>query len=217
MDEKTVVIQEYEPEHLDALVALHQACFPAETNFSVRLGPRFLRATHQFFLDDPKSFGFVAISEDNMVGFVCGRLGLFTEALDRYRAPVAALALLRRPWLLFEAGVRKRLARAITKFTARRKAAQDAGAPPKRNGPIAALALVGVHPGYVHTPHTPLLSDQLLATAESLCKREQMQFVQASVARSNIGSRFLFRRRGYTEEPGKGEVLSCYLSLEGKE
>ena len=212
MDDNTVVIQEFEPEHLDGVVRLHHECFSVDINLSMRLGPKFLRATYKFFLDDPKSFGFVAFCQDKMVGFVCGRLGLFAGALNRYRAPVGALALLGRPWILFEVDFRKRLMQAVAKFTARKKAVQDADATPKRDGPTATLASLGVHPDYVHLR----LSDRLLAAAESFCKSEQMQFVRAGVWRSNISSRFLYRRRGYTEDPGKtkGEALFYYLSLE---
>ncbi len=212
MDEKTVMIQELGPEHLKAVVQLHQECFAPETNFSTRLGPRFLRASYNFFVKDPKAFGFVALYEGKTVGFICGRLDFFVGALNRYRAPVAALALLGRPRLLFAMDFRKRLVQAVKTFTARRKTEERKSTNATREGPTATLASLGALPDYAHLR----VSDRLLSTAESLCRKQQMHFVRASVRRANISSRFLYRKRGYVEDPGTStdDGVFCYLSLE---
>ena len=211
MDEQTVLIREFGPEHLDAVVALHQQCFSADTSLSTRLGARFLRTTYTFFLRDSKAFGFVALREGNPVGFLCGRLDFFVGALNRYRAPVAALALLGRPRLLFEMAFRKGLVKAVTSFTARRKTEERKSTSVRREGAMATLASLGVLPDYAHLH----VSDKLLSTAESLSRKNQMRFVRACVRRANLSSRFLYRKRGYVEDPGKpaDDELFYYLSL----
>lgn len=213
MDENTVVIQVFEPEHLDAVVQLHQESFAYDTNFSMQLGPRFLRATYSFFLEDPKAFGFVALYQEKVVGFLCGRLDYYSSALDKYRAPAAMLALLRRPWLLFEEDFRGKLQKSVSILIAGSKSKKDKST--KREAATATLASLGVDPDYAHLR----VSDSLLAAAESLCMKNRMRFVRASVQRSNISSRFLYRRRAYTEELGKTteDGVYYYLSLEDKE
>lgn len=179
-----------------------------------RLGPRFLRKTYQFFLDDPLAFGFIALHDGHVVGSVVGRLGPWGPALDRYRRSAAVLALLTHPRLLFEGHFVRRVANALQRKRrpARAAAPSESGAGGPASERLATLAIIGVDPQYGQLR----ASDGLLESAEAFCRTRGMRSLRAGVQRSNVKSRFLYRRRGYVERAAneKAPTLSYDLLLD---
>ncbi len=213
MDEKTVVIQEFAPEHLDAVVQLHQECFSAETNFAIRLGPRFLRATYKFFLTDSLAFGFVATVAGVPAGFILGRLDYYTLALNRYRRGAYLRALVRHPSVLFSWRFFKRSFRVLLALLRNRWIGHQnlERAPSHTQGKTATLASLGSLPEYAHYR----VSDHLVAAAEQYCRDKGMARLRTGVRPDNVPSRFLFRNRAYLQDDvlSSSESLFYYLPL----
>src|SRR5262245_2810141 len=208
-----VRIERLAPAHLDGVVTLHHKCFAPQIDPVQKMGRRFVRKTFHFFLDDPISFGFVATHEGTIIGYVVGRLGLWGPALDRYRMGAAIYAFLTHPWLLFESHFSHRLGNAIRKPFRRR------GGQPKQSSTqpaavashegLATLAIIGVDADF----SSARASEHLLTHAEEFCRQRGMLYLRAGVQRSNIQSRFLYRRRGYTESAASAQSQSLLYHL----
>jgi ribosomal protein S18 acetylase RimI-like enzyme len=208
----TIMIREFQISDLEEVVLLHERCFHGDENESIYFGRGFIRSTYKFFLADAISFGFVALYEGKIVGFIVGRLSFYTRALNRYRMPAALWAMLTHPRLLLDnklirgslKAVHDRLIR-----TAKKQRVESIS--PYLNGKVASLALLAVDPQYGKLR----VSDLLVSAAEEFCRQKGMLCLRAGVLRSNIRSRFLHRKRGYVEDTflSTHETLSYSLNL----
>jgi GNAT superfamily N-acetyltransferase len=208
----TIMIREFQIGDLEEVVLLHERCFHADENKSIYFGRGFIRSTYKFFLADAISFGFVAIYDGKIVGFIVGRLSYYTRALNRYRTPAALWAMLTHPRLLLDSkSIRGTLKALYDQLTRTGKKPRTEPILRHPNGKIASLALLGVDPQYGKLR----VSDLLLSVAEEFCRQKGMLCLRAGVLRSNIKSRFLHRKRGYVEDTflSTHETLSYSLNL----
>jgi len=60
MPDAKLIIEPITAPDLEKIVQLHMISFALEENYSSRLGTAFVSATYDFFVHDPKSFGFIA-------------------------------------------------------------------------------------------------------------------------------------------------------------
>jgi GNAT superfamily N-acetyltransferase len=211
----TVTIREFQRSDLEEVIALHVRCFHADENESAHFGRGFICSTYKFFLIDAISFGFVAIYDGKIVGFIVGRLSYYTHALNRYRIPAALWDMLAHPRLLFDGKLIRGSLKAVYKQlirTAKKQRLEPIS--PHLNGKVASLALLAVDPQYGKLR----VSDLLLSVAEEFCRQKGMLCLRAGVLRSNIKSRFLHRKRGYVEDTflSTHETLSYSLNLSDK-
>lgn len=207
-----VHILNYEKAHLDDVVILHETCFTKQNNFSLCFGRAFVYRTYQFFLNDEKSFGFVAICDGQVVGVLLGRLDYYTAALNAYRFNAAVKGLIRNPILLFRTRV---ISQAVNMVTQKIFHLVDKeklkSAPSHQDGKTATLGSICIHPNYRNRKFGIIL----LTHAEDFCRKNHMQYLRAGIQRSNIASLRTFRSRGYIEDEvlSRGNDLLYYLPL----
>src|SRR5690349_17947165 len=210
-----VRIEPMRREHLEAVVHLHRKCFGANDSVE-RLGSRFTRRTMQFFVEDALSFGFVALYEEDVIGFVVGRLQEFLEALNRYRRGAALISLLAHPRLLSQLGILRRMRQAVAKSLRLRQPrivfSCAEGLSIRSFDRLGILAILAADADL----HRLRATEQLLKAAHSFCRSRGMSAVRASVHRANVQSRFLYRRLGYVESPAPkdAQFILYYLALE---
>jgi ribosomal protein S18 acetylase RimI-like enzyme len=208
----TVMIREFQMSDLEEVIALHIRCFNADENEPVHFGRAFIRSTYKFFLTDTISFGFVAIYDAKVVGFIVGRLSYYTRALNRYRMPAALLAMLTHPRLLFDSGLIIGGLKAVHNQLIRTAKKQRLELfLPHLHEKIAGLALIAVDPQY----RKLRVSDLLLSFAEEFCRQKGMLFLRAGVLRSNTRARFFFQKHGYVEDnvPSTDNTVFYNLNL----
>lgn len=182
---------------LEHVVRLHTACFTVEDNFAMRLGPQFLSATYEFFLKDPKSFGFVAKCDAEVIGVQVGRLDYYTKALNRFRMVQAFKAYVGNPSLIMNKQLFQQVVKVFSAEVLWVKATKKIElAPSHEKGKTATLASLCVHPNY----RALKVASLLISTAEELCRKKGMRKVRTGVRRTNVASRFIFRSRGYIED-----------------
>lgn len=108
-------------EHIDAVVSLHQKCFPDAR--SSLLGPMFLRAMYRWFMRYQPELSIVYLEHGRVVGFLSGIIGGYGRRMFRDLFPVIACCLIARPnlwlqprtftlWRSYLRGVLPRLSRA---------------------------------------------------------------------------------------------------------
>lgn len=194
-------MQRYEKGHLNEVVALHETCFTKRDNFAMCLGHDVIYRTYQFFLDDSKSFGFVAICGGQVVGVLVGRLDYYTSALNKYRVGAAIRGMIYNPSLMFSRRVMFKVANTVIQGISRKDyKKQLESAPSHQEGRTATLASLCVHPDYRKFK----IGEGLLSRVEECCRQNNMRYLRAGMQRSNVASRFTYRSRGYIED----EVLS---------
>ena len=88
---------------LSRLVEIHLAAFADHR--SARLGPRYVRAVHEWFFAHPGAVNLVAEEEGRVEGFVEGVPDGYGRPMTAALRYVAVGALLSRPWLLFDAAI----------------------------------------------------------------------------------------------------------------
>jgi ribosomal protein S18 acetylase RimI-like enzyme len=213
MSNANLVIEPFTMADLGKVVQLHMISFTLKENFSSRLGVPFVNATYDFFVRDSKSFGFIAKYEEQVIGVLVGRLDYYTAALNRYRLRAALKALAIRPALVLDQQLIRSVFKAVSLVLGRKQGIKVERAPSHAPGRTATLASLCVHPDYRKFHVT----DLLLSSAEELCRQKDMRFIRAGVRRSNIASRFTYRRRGYFEDTclSAEDVLIYYLPIPG--
>lgn len=212
----SVRIEALQREHLDAVVSLHRKCF-GDRDSVERLGRRFTRRTLQFFVDDALSFGFVALHDEAVIGFVVGRSEEFLEALNQYRRSAALIGVLAHPRLIFELGILRRLRQAVAKKLTRGRVQQrttDMISEPVESPSFDRLGVLAILAADADF-HQLRATEQLLKAAQSFCRSRGMSAVRASVHRTNVQSRFLYRRLGYVDRPASNasQFVLYYLAL----
>jgi ribosomal protein S18 acetylase RimI-like enzyme len=210
--EAEVIIQNFENGHLENVVTLHETCFAKKNNFTMCFGHAFVCKTYQFFLNDEKAFGFVAICNGQIVGVLLGRLDYHVSALNAYRFSAGVKGLICNPTLLFS----KRVISQGVKILIRQFFHKDSRkklkpAPSHQDGRTATVASVCVHPDYRNLK----IGGKLLAHAEELCRQNHMVYLRAGIQDSNVASRSTFHSRGYIEDEilRSGNDLFYYLPL----
>jgi ribosomal protein S18 acetylase RimI-like enzyme len=210
-----VRIEPLQEAHLERVVTLNEKTQGGEQQDDVlKLGRGFARATYRFFLDDELGFGFVALHGDQVIGFVVGRLDEWGAALNRYRRGAVAAALLTRPWLLLEPFFVRRIRRAIVNRLPGHGDASASGtaAAPSPYGRVASLTYIGVDADFHHLR----ASGELLSHAEAYARERGLPYLRAQVHRSNVQSRFMYKRRKYAESqsPDDADTLLYHLKLQ---
>jgi ribosomal protein S18 acetylase RimI-like enzyme len=206
--EERIALRPFCDADLQAVVNLHMLVFTVKENFAMRLGRRFVEATYRFFLEDSKCFGFVVRTEHaEVVGVLVGRLGYYTRSLNRYRFFEGLKAFVGRPSIVFDRSLVRTALRAVAggAVVTKSRRQQSVTAWSHDSRPIASLASLCTHPTYRELG----ITDQLLSSAEELCSLRGAHAIRTGVRRTNVASRFAFRRRGYIEDP----VLSTEESL----
>lgn len=180
-----------------AAVACHQAAFP-EREFPgdamPRLGTRFLRAHHRFYVDDPEGILLVAhAGEGEVAGFVLGgttavRRRFLARNLWRFALPIAWKVLtvpgVRRRAL---AGVRTRLERS------RSNGAPQPGPPPEPTESWAFLYFLGTDPRFQGRG----AGRRLLQGFEDECRRRGHVVMRLTTGVGNIAASELYRKCGW--------------------
>jgi ribosomal protein S18 acetylase RimI-like enzyme len=182
--------------------------FTPKDNFAMRLGRKFVEATYRFFLEDSKCFGLVATTEHaEVIGVLVGRIGHYTRALNVYRFFEGVKAIAARPSVAFDASLIGTVLKALGAGPVVTKSGRKKNAVALTNDgrPMGSLASLCTHPSYRELG----ITDQLLSSAEELCRLRGAHVIRTGVRRTNVASRFAFRRRGYIEDP----ILSGDKSL----
>lgn len=207
---QSVTIRALQSSDLEDVITLHENCFKSDENYSVRMGREFLRLTYQFFLDDERSFGFVAHHDGKLVGFIVGRLDYFLRDLGRYRLKVGLWTFLKHPSLFVDKELIRRCLKLVPNYlfnTGMNNTPTSSQF--QTDGKISTLASLGID----HTLPKLRISDHLLNAAEEYCCQMGRTYLRAGVFPSNVESRFLYRRRGYVEEKSMRSDTSVFYYL----
>ncbi|MFQ5351605.1 MAG: GNAT family N-acetyltransferase [Candidatus Binatia bacterium] len=207
-----ITITPFLEEHLDAIVDLHVRSFDPGLNYALILGKPFVRATYRFFLEDQKSFGFVAWCGGRAVGLAVGRLGYYTNSLNRYRMSAAFAAVLVRPWLVANPRMLKKAVSGLLERLRRSGAARSLeGAPSHSDGRTATQASICVDPDFTRRQ----IGSRLLEVFEEYCRAHDMSFLRAGIEPGNEPIRRTYTSRGFVKDEvvSNEAVLYYYLRL----
>lgn len=163
---------------------------------NARMGPGYARALLRSFQSHNSRILLIAAADGQVAGFAAGEPS--SSRVSRYRSlrPAAALALLRRPWLLVSPPM---LRMAATRLTPRTEdAALDEWF----------LELIGVHP----RAHRSGVGRALLAAFEREGIRRGFTRARLMVHASNDRARTMYGNCGWTTD-GSGQVRITYRKV----
>lgn len=192
---------------LDSVVAVHRDAFASYPN--VRLGVPYARRFLGWFASREDTIALAAVGEDGAVlGYVVGARGAYGYALSRAVWRVAALAMLVRPWLLFD----RRIVRAVKARLRlwRRTQAPAAPVPEVLVPPLVSLVAIGTSRHHRRAGVAAALVEEFERAASRLGART----VRLTVYPSNAPARALYERRGWNPLQGaSSDTMSYWKSL----
>lgn len=194
-----IIIADFNPTHLQGVVELHKKCFREEDNMSMRLGDRFIEKTYDFFYLDPISFGYVALTDDQVVGVITGRLDYYVDALNKYRKIYMVIGAITHPGVFFNSNTLKagmNILKALLSGKSHHTAQPLEQAPSHVPGGTATLASIAVHPDF--TKHK--VSDKLIDASVAYVTKKNKHILRCGITRSNMNSRFIFSKKGFVED-----------------
>ncbi len=187
---------------LDAIVRLHHESFSADDSLVGLLGPGYVRAAWKWAIESPLNTTLVADDDGRLEGVmsICER-SYFGPLLGETRGALVR-ALLRRPWIVFDGKLRRRLRRQ--------------GAPARRMplapGDSAQVFLVAV----ARAARGRGVFGFLSAAVVEHARVRGLRIVRAGVRRENLPSQRAFTEGGWVELPGEAtaDTLVCARILD---
>lgn len=171
---------------LDALVALHLACLPANEHFAVALGFDFLQAAFQWLLSSSGTFVLVAKCDDRIIGLTALSDKPYGTPMLRACKWTVLRGLAFRPWLLFRMRIASRLRNIVGDSSARFFAKG-----------VGQIAWTVMHPDYQRR------GIGLMLKKESICRCRNLGMIAVVtyLKRENLRSRALNERVGFVVVP----------------
>lgn len=187
-------------DHVDALVRLHLAAFPAADNVVSALGPGAVRAAYRWFVERPDAVVLVATGGDGVVGFTSLAEGSYEGRLMARVLPRALAAAVRRPSILIAPAVRERAARLLRR-----------GGPELPEG--ARVAYTAVDPD----ARGRGVASALKQASIEWCRGRGIERMVTGLHRDNLASRRMNERAGFVEVPElrRGDMLIFVLPVGG--
>lgn len=187
---------------VNALVALHSACFSKQEHIPVQLGSAFILAVYRWFVSSPHTNVLVARHGDRIVGF--------TTISDRpYNLPMLLACrkelvkgYLKHPLAVFNTEIYRRLGRILI------KGHTDPG-----TEKVAQIAFTGVDPTYQGQGIGKALKDASIR----VCRERGMAAIATGVRRQNHRARLLNEQAGFVEVPAMSTRRLVYLLLDLKQ
>jgi len=183
---------------IDSILRIHLLCFTPETNALMLFGPGFLRATYRWLITSPLAFTLVAERNGLVIGFESATDRPFRRSLFLNNLTPLVIAVLHRPWLVFQ---KELFLRALIE-SLQKKGPRD----PDSTVP-AQLVLMGVHPDHREGFEVASgLLKQVLAHGRS----RGWKRVIAGAYKANITILFLYKIHGFKANPYRTtNTLAC--------
>jgi hypothetical protein len=184
---------------VEAMAKLHLASFSPDEHLGTLLGPGFVRASYHWHVSDNAAYAIVAELDARIVGLLGMCDGPFTTRMILGCLPAFVGALARRPRLLVDRGLSKRLTRAkaseewVGRFCSTRGVAQ------MTIGAVDAAAR-----GHSVFP-------ALIKRCEDISRSRGIGAVRAGVYRLNESCRRAFVKSGWTEVPALGSEDTVFF------
>jgi GNAT superfamily N-acetyltransferase len=174
---------------VEAMATLHLASFSPDEHLGALLGPGFVRASYHWHVSDDAAYVIVAELDGKLVGLLGMCDGPFTTRMMRGCIPAFLGVFARRPWLVLDRRLWKRLARAKASAEWVSRFCSTDGVAQMTIGAVDASA----------RGHSVFSS--LIRRCEDVSRSRGIGAVRAGVYRSNEPCRRAFVKSGWVEVP----------------
>lgn len=204
-----ISIHEITRDYLEAATKCHLDCFEDDKSLASLIGKDFIKNTYSFFVQDEKSFGYIAYQNDKPVGIIFCRLDYYVNDLNKYKPRILSFikSVLINPLLLFKVPILKK----IINLQRIDNSKNNLDIPSHIENKVSTIASLGV----LNIIDSSIIASKLLEKAEQSILDNNKLIVRAGISRSNIKPLFFFKKRGYSIDSviSSGDQVFMYKKL----
>jgi GNAT superfamily N-acetyltransferase len=187
--EKSLFIRLATLKDLEKVTDLHLASFRPDDHVPVILGPRYVKATYRWQIRSPEAYTLVAEADGKIVGLLGMCDKPYTRPMFIACFSEFILSLLRKPTLLFQGKLWRRVLRDSKSSSKGEMIAKHSG--------MAQMTIGAVDADYRGNGVFPALVD----ATRSFSKARGSRAIRAGIYKTNMSSRRVFIKCGWIETP----------------
>ena len=196
----------FDETYLDDVAALHMWAFKDHLN--VLLGKRYIKAFLQWFVHQETCVNIAGINDrDTVAGYVVGAPWGYQAGMNRSLLKVAAIEMLKRPWIFFHAKILKSVWLRLKTMLGMNRFIETTRE--KYSGKIISLVGIGVAKDDMGTGMAALLMEQFIREATD----KGYDYARLSVYTSNARARKFYEKMGWLPEHSQTAVMGYYKKL----